>query len=168
MDDCNPRWDLLLKLWSESDSLVRDLIAIAKGGPHEEYQQEGKRTKRLENEWRNLAGIKHGCGKRVCQEEDEKMLEITRRNLDRLEQAQKETSLQEHQEQGGLERTDKGYQEWKEWKDRDMRRERERNDKITASRKKEEGWALYRECTAILSENKTKWLERSEMAKVEW
>ena len=90
------------------------------------------------------------------------MLEITRRNLDRLEQAQKETSPQEHHEKGGLERTDKEYQEWKEWKERDMRREKERNDKITASRMKEEGWALYRECTAILSENKTKWLERQE------
>ena len=43
---------------------------------------------------RNLAGTQHECGKRICQEEHDKMLEITRRNLDRLEQAQKETSDQ--------------------------------------------------------------------------
>jgi hypothetical protein len=48
-----------------------------------------------------------------------------------------------------------------------MKREKERNAKITASRKKEDGWALYRECTAIMRENKTKWLERSEMERVE-
>ena len=35
---------------TESDSLVRDLIAKAKGGTHAEYQPDGKRTKRLENE----------------------------------------------------------------------------------------------------------------------
>ena len=116
---------------------------------------------------RNLAGTQHECGKRICQEEHDKMLEITRRNLDRLEQAQKETSPQEEHEEGGLERTDDEYKEWKEWRERDMKREKERNAKITASRKKEDGWALYRECTAIMRENKTKWLERSEMERVE-
>ena len=67
------------------------------------------------------------------------MLEITRRNLDRLEQAQKETSPQEEHEEGGLERTDDEYKEWKEWRERDMKRGKERNAKITASRKKEDG-----------------------------
>ena len=45
--------------------------------------------------WKNLAGKKDECGKRVCKEEHDKLLEITIRNLDRLEQEEKETSPQE-------------------------------------------------------------------------
>ena len=102
-----------------------------------------------------MAGTEHECGKMVCEEENIKLLEITRRNLDKLEQDEKETSPQEDQEDGSQERKDEEFMEWKRWRERDVKREEEREERINAQKKKEDGWALYRECTAIMLENKT-------------
>ena len=40
-----------------------------------------------------------------------------------------------------------------------------RQKKLQQQKIKEESWSLYRECTAIMEENKEKWLERSEAEK---
>ena len=164
---CDLRWSQVLEIWGESDTIIEELITQAKGGPLAEYQKDGTRRMRLEKRWKAMAGTEHECGKMVCEEEDRKLLEITRRNLDKLEQHEKETSSQEDQEDGNQERNDEEFMEWKRWKEREVIRKKEREERINAQQRKEDGWALFRECTAIMIENKTRWMERREIERVE-
>ena len=55
--------------------------------------------------------------------------------------------------------------EWKNWRERESERMEMRQKKLQQQKVKEESWSLYRECTAILEENKEKWQERSEAEK---
>ena len=84
--ECDLRWGQVLELWSESDTLIEDLITKAKGGTLTKYQKDGTRRRRLEKRWEDMAGTGHVCGKMICEEENRKLLEITRRNLDKLMQ----------------------------------------------------------------------------------
>ena len=55
---------------------------------------DGKRRRRLENGWNFLASKDHECEKKTCKAENDKLLEITRRNLDKLEENQTNPTIQ--------------------------------------------------------------------------
>ena len=71
----------MLELWRESDTQIEKLITKAKGGTLTKYQKDGTSRRRLEKRWEDMAGAGHVCGKMICEEENRKLLEITRRNL---------------------------------------------------------------------------------------
>ena len=54
------------------------------------------------------------------------------------------------------------YIEWRKWQERDSNERQEKLRRLENSRRKEEGWNLYRECCRIIKENQSKWLERRE------
>ena len=157
--DCDKRWENLLQLWRNTDKHVRRLIAHAQGGQPDGYQMGGKVLKKLQSEWNSLTMQEHHCNSQVCEEEDGKMLEITKRNLSRISQ---ETSLQEEQTSQEEERTDREYTEWKDWKIREATRQTIRLGRLEESKRKEEYWALYKECNSIMEGNRKTWLERKE------
>ena len=76
------------------------MIIQAKGGPSAKYRKDGTDIKRMEKRWKAMAGTVHDCGKRACEEEDRQLLEIIRRNLDKIEHQEKESRSQEDQEDG--------------------------------------------------------------------
>ena len=58
------------------------------------------------------------------------------------------------------ERDDQEFQSWKNWIDRDKEEKIERNRKVEKAARLKESCAFQIECTRILSENHTRWLER--------
>ena len=82
--DCDKRWEILSKLWKETDRHVRGLIAHAQGGQTDGYQMDGKVLKKLKYAMNSLSVNEHHCKSKVCEDEDGKMLEIVKRNLRRI------------------------------------------------------------------------------------
>ena len=60
------------------------------------------------------------------------------------------------------ERDDQEYLEWKGWKERARERTEAEEWRKSDAVQKTHSWALYRECTRLLEENKTRWMERQE------
>ena len=59
------------------------------------------------------------------------------------------------------ERADQEYCAWKDWKERHDKEEKEKVERLRKSKKKDDSRSLYRECTKILKENHTRWMERT-------
>ena len=116
-DYCDVRWNKMLQLWSQSDRLVTELIAHAKGGRQNQpmYQLDGTTAEKMISEYVLMSSDKHECAKPACENNDSEMLKLIKKNLEKT--IMKETKLEEI---SSLEerRTDETYQEWKEWRRR--------------------------------------------------
>ena len=123
----------MLQLWSNTDRLVRRIIAHAKGGKPDKYQMDGKTMEKLQTDWNTLANHEHLCNSPICEEEDEKLLEITKRNIGRISQEKSLQEEQTYQEEG---RTDRAYTEWKDWKTREGTRQKERLERLKETKRK--------------------------------
>ena len=117
------RWTNLLKLWGITDRLVTELIDHARGSPqdHQDYIKSGKQDEEIKKEYETLPNTRHKCGKKECEEEDQKLLEITWKNMEKT--VLKESSREK-------ERTDRGYLEWKEWLERDALERKEKQKRL--------------------------------------
>ena len=163
-DYCEVRWNKMLQLWSQSDRLVTELIAHAKGETQGQpmYQLEGITAEKIISDYELISSDKHECARPTCEKDDSKMLKLIKKNLEKT--IMKETKLEEkssHEE----ERVDETYQKWKEWRMRHEKEENMKKTRLEESLKKEKQWDLYRECCKLLEENKARWLERRESEK---
>ena len=160
---CAQRWSQVLDLWRESDQRIEEMITQAKGETPAWHKKEGEDTKRLEQRWEEMSRTDHECEEEICKEEDKQLLEITRRNLAKIKN--QEARDQEDRVDNG--RNDEEFMEWKGWHEREEMKRKEKEERLQAKKRKEDGWALVKECTAILEENKTIWKERREWEKRE-
>ena len=147
-EDCKERWNILLQLWSQTDALVQELIAHAKGeSPNPPgYKLDGKGIEKMKSTYSNLSTKEHVCERIECMEDDAQMLTIIGKNMGR-------TILAENVSNQVEERTDGEYLEWKDWK---RRHEEEKLERLRDQLRKQNHWNLYRECCQMLEENKTK------------
>ena len=156
--ECTARWGDSMARWERSDKVLRRIINHANKN-NLPYQLAGKEMEWLEKKEKKI-GIEQeppDCNLEECKKDIRRLEGITTKNWKNITMA---TSLQEEpQEQ---EREDPGYKGWKEWKTREDSRIEEREGRLERQRLKNEYWALHRECTKIMEENKSRWLERKE------
>ena len=127
--DCDTRWAKSFKLWTITDQLVQQLILKINGSPpsQTEYQKAGN-YEELETDYNLLISKRHKCGNSIYEEEDEKLLEITKRNIEKT--TRRVSSPEE-------ERTDEGYLEWKAWVRRDMEEKESKKERLEKVMRKE-------------------------------
>ena len=80
------------------------------------------------------------------------------------EDEQASSSIQEKDEED--EREDQDYQEWTKWKERDRKRVENETNRQMEAENQTKSWAMYRECTRLLEETRTRWIERQEDEKI--
>ena len=159
---CDRYWDKLLHLWESSDALVGNLIAHMKQSPEEQFQVAGNDLRRVNEGWQTVSAENHECVNENCRLETGNLTRIIKKNMKILEPKK---SIPEEEEEAPSqeqvqERADQEYCAWKDWKERHDKEEKEKVERLRKSKKKEDSWSLYRECTKILKENHTRWMER--------
>ena len=119
------------------------------------FQAAGYETSKIRKEWKFFSDAKQNCDKERCKSETEEMSKIIVKNMKKtlpeISSPEEETNLQ-----------DKEYLAWKNWLERNEQEKQERQERLEDAKRKEENCSLYRECSRIIQENQTRWLERRE------
>ena len=125
----------------------------------------------------HLEHSKTDCQIKACQVAKHQLSALITKNLEKVSwksfSSQQECDKQQpqsppasHQEENVEEevntRNDEGFLEWKNWMERDNLQKVEAASQRQRAKVKTDQWAMMRECTRLMEENKNNWMERKE------